>query len=128
MCAVRPARLSAARASENPRRNRCFQSSVGKFAPVETGRQRGPLTGEHDARSRAAVKGPIRCGVFTQIARRPGGVTSRKSDEFITGVLDGQGEVGRLLGFAIGWPRRRSRGRPSKVKPHGRPGRNRPIR
>ena len=61
MCAVRPARLSAARASENPRRNRCFQSSVLKVASVsqETKPQRCPLTDGRDAVSRAAVKGPI---------------------------------------------------------------------
>src|SRR5918996_2761805 len=33
-------------------------------------------------------------GVFTTIARRPGGVTSRESDEFITRPRQGQGEVG----------------------------------
>jgi hypothetical protein len=65
MCAVRPARLSAARTSENPRRNRCFQSSVGKVShPFETGPQRDPLTDEHDAGSRAAVNRPIRLWGF----------------------------------------------------------------
>ena len=60
------------------------------------------------------------CG-FRQIARRPGGVTSRKSDEFITGLLDGQGEGGVCYPSPSASRRHRQRRRPSEVNVHGRP-------
>ena len=41
--------------------------------------------------SHAAVRGPVHSGVFTQIARRPGGVTSRESMECIKAAQHGQG-------------------------------------